>query len=132
MLAMVTPMEAERCHVLVVDDDDDVREVLTLLLEEHGYQVTTSSNGAQALEHLQSGLRPGAILLDLMMPVMSGWDFWDHVQQSPSYRNIPIIVLTATGLTHGAIGGAPVLPKPVGHTELLALVSSMCASASAP
>lgn len=127
---MRTPTDSQRRHVLVVDDDDDVREILCILLEEHGYQVTTSRNGAEALAHLQAGLRPAAIVLDLMMPVMSGWDFWDHVQQSPAYCNIPVIVLTATGLTKGSIGNAPVLPKPVGHKELLSLISKMCAPAA--
>ena len=59
--------------VLVVEDDPDVRSALNDLLEAEGYEVETASNGKEALERLAEH-RPGLVLLDLMMPVMSGWD----------------------------------------------------------
>ena len=111
--------------ILVVDDDDDVREIVSLLLTEEGYDVVTAPNGAIALEHLDRQ-KPSAIILDLMMPVMSGWDFWDAHQQS-QFRAIPVVVLTATGLGPGCLGKAPVLKKPVGRDQLLETVGSLCA-----
>jgi two-component system chemotaxis response regulator CheY len=115
--------------ILVVDDDEDVREIVSLLLSEEGFEVVTAHNGAVALEQLESGAKPNAIILDLMMPVMNGWEFWDRTQVGP-HGNIPIIVLTATGLTQGAVGHARVLPKPVGPNELLAAVQTACARAA--
>ena len=117
----------EAPQVLIVDDDDDVREALRLLLEDEGFRVVTAPHGASALQQLESGTRPCAIVLDLMMPVMSGWDFWDAHQLSP-HHDIPVVVLTATGLGPGCLGKeTPVLRKPVGRDQFLETVGSLCA-----
>jgi CheY-like chemotaxis protein len=118
---------ATRSQILIVDDDEDVRDVLEMLLDDNGFDVVTAANGRRALELLESGETPSLILLDLMMPVMSGWDLWDSLQQSPAYRDIPVIVLTASGLTQGCIGRALVLSKPVGPTDLLAAIHTAAA-----
>jgi CheY-like chemotaxis protein len=130
IVVMTQAEDSSRPLVLVVDDDSDVREIVSLLLTDEGFDVVTAPNGAIALERLRAGEKPNAIILDLMMPVMSGWEFWDRTQGSP-YASIPIIVLTATGLTQGAIGHARVLPKPVGPNELVAAVQTACAQARA-
>lgn len=127
---MIEAGDKVRPLVLVVDDDNDVREIVSLLLIDEGFDVVAVKNGAVALEHLRDGERPAAIILDLMMPVMSGWEFWDRTQGS-AYGSIPVIVLTATGLTQGALGHARVLPKPVGPNELVAAVQTACAQARA-
>jgi two-component system, chemotaxis family, chemotaxis protein CheY len=109
--------------LLVIDDDDDVREVLRLVLEDEGFRVVTAANGRLALEALDAGLHPRLIILDLMMPVMSGWEFWDRHHTS-ARRDIPIVILTATGLRTGALGNATILPKPVEREVLLDVVRS--------
>jgi CheY-like chemotaxis protein len=80
--------------VLVVEDHADLREMLTVLLELEGYIVVTAANGAEALERLQAG-RPAVILLDLMMPVMSGDEFRARQLADPRYSDVPVICMTA-------------------------------------
>src|SRR5688572_21992766 len=120
---------SSRNLIMVIDDDDDVRLSLSLLLGDEGYDVVEVANGKEALDVLQRGLRPQAILLDLMMPIMSGWDFWDAHQASAELRQIPIVVLTATGLRQGAIGETRIIGKPVGVNELKDAVATAVASA---
>jgi CheY-like chemotaxis protein len=114
---------ARKPILLVIDDDDDVREMLDTTLSDEGYQVVTAHHGAKAIELLNDGLAPNVILLDIMMPVMNGWEFWDRHQAHPRWRNIPVIVLTASGLSTGAIGNAMVLPKPVHYEKLLTVLA---------
>jgi CheY-like chemotaxis protein len=84
--------------VLVVDDDPDVRVMLETYLELEGFDVLTASNGLDALQRLRD-VRPSVILLDLMMPVMDGFMFLDHVKHVPALAQVPIVVLTAKDLT---------------------------------
>jgi CheY-like chemotaxis protein len=82
--------------VLVVDDDEDIREELRDALVEQGWQVTCVEDGAQALEYLRSGAPlPAVILLDLMMPVMDGHQFCEHQSSDPALAGIPVVVVTA-------------------------------------
>lgn len=79
-------------EVLVVDDEEDIRAVLTLALEEEGYRVVSATHGAQALAHLFTRL-PAVMLLDLNMPVMGGWEVLDHLQAARI--TVPVIIMTA-------------------------------------
>jgi CheY-like chemotaxis protein len=97
--------------VLVVDDEQGLLEVVRFVLEGEGFEVQTARNGVEALERLCSGMRPSLVLLDLMMPVMSGWEFLDEVARTPSIEPPPIVVLTAAG-SMGVPGAAEVLRKP--------------------
>lgn len=84
-------------QVLVVDDDFDIRDTLRELLELEGYTVQVAVNGREALDRLRNGARPGLILLDLMMPEMSGWEFRNaQLAEAPEIANIPVLVLSAT------------------------------------
>lgn len=80
--------------VLVVEDHADLREMLAVLLESEGYDVHTARNGAEALVSLAKA-RPSVILLDLMMPVMSGDEFRQRQLADPRYRDVPVICMTA-------------------------------------
>jgi CheY-like chemotaxis protein len=80
--------------VLIVEDHADLREMLAVLLEAEGFQVHTASNGAEALQSMQEA-RPSVILLDLMMPVMSGDEFRRRQLQDPNYADVPVICMTA-------------------------------------
>src|SRR5688500_2733670 len=82
--------------ILIVDDECDVRDSLKTLLEEEGFVPVCASNGAEALAYLRRSPPPAAILLDLFMPVMSGWDFVRRVRASSALENIPIVIITAS------------------------------------
>jgi CheY-like chemotaxis protein len=101
----------DRKVVLVVDDEQGLLEVMRFTLEGEGFAVETARNGAEALEQLRTGVRPALVLLDLMMPVMSGWEFLDEVARFPLQQPLPIVVLTAGGM-QGVPGAVEVLRKP--------------------
>jgi two-component system, response regulator, stage 0 sporulation protein F len=117
-LEVNTVIEMCEAPILVVDDDDDVREIVALALEDEGFRVTRAENGRVALMHIDRQ-RPALVLLDLMMPVMSGWALWDHLQSVPSLRTLPVVILTASGLSQGSFGPTTVLSKPVSHARLI-------------
>jgi CheY-like chemotaxis protein len=111
--------------VLVVDDDAEIRETLTGLLEHEGYTVLRAENGVQALEQLRRR-HPDVVLLDLMMPVMSGWEVIEELEESGELESVPIIVVSAMG----APGACACLRKPVDLDELLDVVDRCCAPRS--
>lgn len=112
---------ARREPVLVVDDDRDVRDTLSAVLESEGYQVRCADNGAQALAALH-GARPCAIVLDLSMPVMSGWDVLEAVRSDGELAGIPVVVLSAMR----APDGVAHLSKPVSLDELVTTLDRIC------
>jgi CheY-like chemotaxis protein len=97
--------------ILVVDDNDDLRETVQMLLEAKGFSVAAAGDGRAALEHLRTGARPVLVLLDLMMPDMNGWQFLQHVREDPSLGAIPIVIMTA----HKSVDLAPLAPTDVLH-----------------
>ncbi len=82
----------------MVEDDEPTRSLLCRVIKEAGWEVTEAENGALALVSVQDH-KPDLILLDLMMPVMDGFDFILNLRQNKEYRTIPIIVVTAKDLT---------------------------------
>jgi CheY-like chemotaxis protein len=112
--------------ILVIDDDDDIRDTLAEVLEEIGYSVATASQGSEALELLQE-VTPQVILLDLNMPVMSGAEFRAAQRRDPALREIPTIVMTAVDRMPDRMPGADfageeILAKPFRLSDLLALL----------
>ncbi|MES1228463.1 MAG: response regulator, partial [Armatimonadota bacterium] len=87
------------CPVLIVDDDPESRLLIRTILEAEGCQVAEAENGLAAIEFIESE-RPSLVLLDLMMPVMDGFEFTELVRQRPEWRTIPIVVMTAQDLDH--------------------------------
>ena len=85
--------------VLVVDDDPDVRAMVKATIDDVGMKATTVANGQAALDWLASHRQPALVLLDLMMPIMDGFEFLERVRQNPDYVDLPIVVLTAKELT---------------------------------
>jgi CheY-like chemotaxis protein len=111
-------------RVLVVDDDVAIREVLVDILEAEGYAVASASDGQEALQRLSS-LTPCIVLLDLMMPVMDGFEVLAHLRADPATSALPVLVLTAnrTGLPPGATS---MLHKPFEISDMLAFVDDHC------
>jgi CheY-like chemotaxis protein len=109
--------------IMVVDDDAEVREAVSDLLESHGYAVIPASNGREALDELKiHNLRPSLILLDVMMPVMDGQTFCAEQQADPELKDIPVVVFTAFGAALDkmkAVDAMPRLEKPVRAEQLL-------------
>jgi two-component system, chemotaxis family, chemotaxis protein CheY len=81
--------------VLVIDDDAEIRQALTDVLEDEQYSVVCASNGREALTKIEDGLCPDIILLDVMMPVMDGWHFLSARLAYPQLIEIPIIIISA-------------------------------------
>lgn len=81
-------------QVLIVEDDAGIREELAALLGDEGYDVSTAGDGREALERLRWGLRPCAILLDLRMTVMTGWEFREEQKRDAAIADIPVIAMT--------------------------------------
>jgi CheY-like chemotaxis protein len=115
------------CPVLIVEDDADLREMMAQLLSLEGYQTATVANGREALEYLHNGEVPDLILLDLMMPVMDGWEFRRRQEADPALANVPVVILSALDQNRAAdVTAAAFLKKPLDFDRLLQLVRSFC------
>jgi two-component system response regulator CpxR len=113
-------------HVLVVEDHNDSREMLEEFLTEEGFTVETAVNGLQALERLRSGPRPDVVLLDLMMPVMTGWDLMARVEEEPALWGLPVIVVSGAGSTRPVPRGIIAsIPKPLDLNLLMDTLARM-------
>jgi CheY-like chemotaxis protein len=124
-------VEATSCHrrsILLVEDDQEIRESLKDALELEGYEVVGAANGREALDTLPIMGKPCLILLDLMMPVMNGWEFAEALQEDEDLAEIPIIVVTAFGqeLQRSRIATRDVIPKPVDLDRLFRSVKCSC------
>lgn len=109
--------------ILLVEDDEDIRASTAELLEYEGFSVVGVGDGGAALAVLRRGLAPSLILLDLMMPGLTGWGFRREQLADPALREIPVLVLTASGLSDGALkqdlGDVGLVRKPFAAQALL-------------
>jgi CheY-like chemotaxis protein len=113
----------EPAPIFVVDDDIDLRETIGELLADEGYRTRLFQNGRRALDELRSGVRPSLILLDLMMPEMSGWQFREEQLRDESLRDIPVVVMTASrGFDGASLEASEILLKPIGIADIIAAV----------
>jgi CheY-like chemotaxis protein len=110
--------------VLLVEDDKDIRDAVSAVLEAEGYTVLTAGDGQEALAILERG-QPCVVLLDLMMPVMNGWDFMDEVKRRRRLDDLPVVVVSAYS-ERQAEGVTRVLKKPLDVSQLLAAVADYC------
>jgi CheY-like chemotaxis protein len=109
--------------ILIVDDNRDLRETLAELLEAEGYDTACCEDGAAALAYLRNAERqPALIVLDLMMPVMNGWQFRDQQLEDPHLRSIPVVGMTANRGTLPLPDVSTILLKPFGIGELLRII----------
>jgi CheY-like chemotaxis protein len=111
--------------VLVVDDDADIRQMMREVLDLEGVPTVGAANGKEALRLLQAGLRPRVILLDLMMPVMNGWEFVAAQRADPALRELPVVILSADSTTEAKarqLGVTISLRKPIDLDALFGVV----------
>lgn len=112
-------------HILVIDDDRDIRDMLAMVLQVEGHEVDTAMDGVAALDSLRVRAHPSLILLDMMMPRLDGEGFLKEMRSDPNTSEIPVVILT--GRTDDRrradeLGASGYLTKPVELVELLAAV----------
>jgi len=120
-------LEAEAPRILIVEDDDSAREALSDCLEMEGFRVASARNGREALDYLHKSPPPKIILLDLYMPVMTGWEFREAQKKDAAIANIPVVVVTAfgSGMTR-QIDADIVMHKPLDLDRLLSVIRDHC------
>jgi CheY-like chemotaxis protein len=115
-------------NVLIVDDDQAIRQMLQDVLEIQGYKTLTANNGKEGIEKLKPPAElPCVIVLDLMMPGMNGWEFLDHQRSNPNLARIPVIVCSAYRESAKSVHAHAVVEKPIKLDQLLGAVKALCA-----
>ena len=113
--------------VLLVEDNDDAREMMALALQLGGHEVWPARHGREALALLREEGRPALILTDLMMPVMNGWELKAALVRDPDFADVPIVAVSAVPAEQlPCLYGMDLLSKPVDIDELLNLVWERC------
>ncbi len=120
--------ESPCCHsILVVEDDDDIRNAIVDLLETEGYSTQSAVNGKDALDKLSVIPKPCLVLLDMMMPIMNGREFLDTVMKDSHLAPIPILIVSAVADKTNTEGSVGFLKKPIDIEVVLNVVSQYCA-----
>ncbi len=113
--------------VLLVEDDEDIRETLCEFLTGQGFEVETAENGQLGLHCLEKH-KPGLVLLDLMMPVMNGWEFLEKKKtEPPAISKVPVLVISAVPGQPYVPGALATLKKPIDLRRLMDFVELYCA-----
>jgi CheY-like chemotaxis protein len=115
--------------ILIVEDDDEIREILAEMLIERGFTVITARNGQEGLEAMRGAPALCVVLLDLMMPVMDGWQLRREMLADPALADIPVVVVSGAADVEdqsAVLKAARVLTKPVKWPMLLASVRDHC------
>jgi CheY-like chemotaxis protein len=118
------PVSQHRACVLIVEDDPNIQDAVAGVLESEGYTVLRATNGKEALALLENGA-PCVVLLDLMMPVMDGWEFMDSVRKTKRFDDMPVVVVSAYS-ERPAPGVRRSLKKPLDVEQLLGAVQEYC------
>jgi CheY-like chemotaxis protein len=120
-LRAVAPAQRKKV-VLIVEDDEDIRQSLCYILEDEGLTTLSAGNGQEALDLLRSLIeKPSVILLDLSMPVMDGREFLQRMGRDPAISTTPVIIVSALS-PDDSLGGVRWLQKPVGIDGLLTAI----------
>lgn len=112
--------------ILVVEDDDDIRNVMIDVLESEGYHAEAATNGKEALELLHQINKPCLVLLDMMMPIMNGREFLDKVMEDSFLAPIPVLIVSAVADKTNTKGAVGFLKKPVDIDIVLDMVNKYC------
>jgi CheY-like chemotaxis protein len=114
-------------RILIVDDDEEIRESLGELLKDEGFEIVEAGDGLDALARLSEETLPNVILLDLMMPNMDGWKFHSEIQKDAALASIPIVIMTAAGDgVASTIDVKDILHKPFTLEQVMAVISRLC------
>jgi CheY-like chemotaxis protein len=119
-------MSGRHVNVLVVDDQEAIRDTLQTALDDEGFTVECAANGREALDILERW-KPCVILLDLMMPVMDGWAF--RAEQKRSGSTVPVVLLSAAGELgrhQESLGAAAIIPKPFDIDHVISAIEGVC------
>lgn len=117
-------------QILVIEDNEDIRNLLKTALSLRGHQVVSAANGQEGLDVLNASQNSfSVILLDLMIPIMSGWEFLVEVGNDPKHSKIPVVVMSGAGeqaAPTAPAGCTEFLRKPVDLSQLFQLVRQYC------
>jgi CheY-like chemotaxis protein len=113
--------------VLIVEDEQDLRELMRDALQMRGYSVVTAEEGTDALRKLDDLGPPCLILLDLLMPGMNGWDFFERLRQRPGFASVPVIIHSSAA-SRAPAGATRVLQKPLAFDRLVSVVAEYCSN----
>lgn len=120
-------LKSSKPIVLVVDDNTDAIEALAQILEYEGYAVATAYDGREALEYLGDHPTPDLIVLDLMMPIMNGWELRAELAKVPALAKVPIVVMTALAQA-AEIEANAIVAKPIDLKRLLLIMDRLLAA----
>jgi CheY-like chemotaxis protein len=112
--------------VLLVEDDPEVSEAITMTFRKEGHRVLTAPNGREALDQLREGDLPSVVVLDLMMPVMGGVEFLHAARADERLRTLPVVVITSSE-QELPLGAQAIVRKPADMDALLGMVGGHCA-----
>jgi CheY-like chemotaxis protein len=125
-MAVVSPSGHD---ILIIEDDEHLRETLAEFLADEGYDVAQVADGQAAIDELRHAPLPRLILLDLMPPGMYGWEFWEQLQQDPILGSVPVVVVSAGADNTdraGAVAADGYLQKPIDINALFETVAHYC------
>jgi CheY-like chemotaxis protein len=117
-------------RILVVDDDRSIRETLRTILQDEGYPVMVAANGREALDRLEASPGPPSLcIVDLVMPILDGWQLCAEFARRPDLVGVPVVVVSANATLKGPPTGLHtlhVMKKPISFERLLAYVEHYC------
>jgi CheY-like chemotaxis protein len=115
-------------NVLIVDDDQAIRQIMQDVLEVQGYEISTAADGREGIARLRDlSPQPCVVLLDMMMPGMNGWQFLDYQRNDPLFSRIPVIICSAYREIAKSVKASAILEKPIQLNALLDTVKAFCA-----
>lgn len=133
MKPMMSAMTDLQCkNILVIEDNNDIRETVEDVLRTEGYNVYGVSNGREALLALKKIQGPTLLLLDMMMPLMNGWEFLEAQKTDAKFANLPVVVVSALDAEHALIKDSEVvnarayIRKPIDLDALMSVVQAYC------
>jgi two-component system, chemotaxis family, chemotaxis protein CheY len=115
-----------RHTVLLVEDEEELRDMMREALELNGYRVVAAQDGQEALDAIPSIEHLCMVLLDLMMPGMNGWDFFEKMRERPELASVPVVVHSSAP-SRAPVGVTRVLQKPLQFDRLISVVHEYCA-----